>query len=399
MQFSAKSSSRLSRTPRLGPSHARFLTWALLLAATSAKAQDAGKADASSTDLDDGAGVLATDLAPPADDTAEKRVWASCLEHIPKGATRPVLEESFPTRGLSGYALPLEITVEHGRGETVLPQGFRVQSGSDAARALAETGFALPEASEESGPRKSTVDVGERSKTSLTIPFVALPKEPSRKTMTLPPVPIAIARASGEIVTACTQPHVILIEDPTASIPDAKPRPNPEPRSQIEEFTLAKQLTLGALIGALLAIIGVWLARRWMARPKPVPPPPPPRPPWEVALEELTAIRQAALPEQGLHSEHFDRISDAMRKYLGGRYGFDGLESTTDEISWRLRNVQPPILELGAILHILSDCDLVKFARVSPNDEQCERILELGERIVWETTPAAAKSAPKEALG
>lgn len=380
------------RTPRPGQIHPWLFGFALLATSPFARADDAGESDAGTVELAPHAGSHSANLAALGDDAgSQKRVWASCLEHLPQGATKPKLEESFPTRGLSGYALPLEIAIEHGKGETVLPQGFRVQTGSDAARALTDTGFALPEPTSDAAPQKSTVIEGERAKTTLTIPFVALPKEPGRKLMTLPPVPIALARASGEIVTVCTQPHSITIEDPTASIPNAKPQPNPEPRSQIEEWTLAKQLATGSLIGAALAIVGFWLFRRWSARPKPVPPPPPPRPPWEVALEELSAIRNSALALQGLHAEHFDRVSDTVRKYLGDRYGFDGLESTTDEISTRLRRVSPQLLELSAVLHFLGECDLVKFARVTPSDEECARILELGERIVWGTMPAELK--------
>ena len=130
----------------------------------------------------------------------------------------------------------------------------------------------------------------------------------------------------------CTRPHRILIEDPIASVNDAKPKPNPPPRVQREEWTSLKKGLLwasgGILVGALLA----YLAYRWLNRPKPVPPPPPPRPPWEVALERLDETRHAGLLEVGRFGEYFDRVNDAMRSYLGALYGFDGLESTTDEV-------------------------------------------------------------------
>lgn len=387
MQTSGKTSTWLLRTPSFANKRAFRLGLMLVGCASIALADPLAQEDAE----------LDTDVVDPSPSQAPAKVWSSCLEHLPQGATKPNITEKFPEKGLSGYALPLEITVEHGKGETVLPQGFRVQTGSDAARALADEGFVLPESSEAS-PTKDTVVEGERAKTSLVIPFVALPKEPGRQTMTLPPVPIAVARASGEIITACTQPHEIVIEDPTASIPNAKPEPNPPPRPQIEEWTLAKQLTIGSLLGAALATSTAWLLRKWLARPKPLPPPPPPRPPWEVAIEELQAIRAANLPAQGLQAEHFDRVSDAVRKYLGGRYGFDGLESTTDEISARLRKV-PQLLELGAILHFLGECDLVKFANVSPSDEECARILELGERIVIGTMPVTKPADSEEVNG
>ena len=73
----------------------------------------------------------------------------------------------------------------------------------------------------------------------------------------------------------------------------------------------------------------VW---RKLTQPKPEPPPPPPRPPWDVALEELDEVRHAGLLEVERYGEYFDRMSDALRRYLGARFGFDGLESTTDEI-------------------------------------------------------------------
>ena len=40
-------------------------------------------------------------------------------------------------------------------------------------------------------------------------------------------------------------------------------------------------------------------------------------------------------------------MSDAVRKYLGGRYGFDGLETTTGEMTSILKRVEPPVVELA----------------------------------------------------
>src|SRR5208282_4175288 len=156
-------------------------------------------------------------------------------------------------------------------------------------------------------------------------------------TLTLPPLPVAVSRANGEIATACTHAHTIVIEDPTSSTPDPQPKTNPDPRPQREEWTaLRKALTyiaIGLLAGAVLA----YLLRKWMQRPRPVAPPSPPRPPWEIALERLDEVRHAGLLGVARFQEYFDRVNDAVRAYLGARYGFDGLESTTDEILQGLR--------------------------------------------------------------
>ena len=145
----------------------------------------------------------------------------------------------------------------------MLPQGFQAQSSGEASRALASAGFLSARCRRRRRPPRWSSPAGPNGATTkLSIPIVALPKEPGRNALTLPPVPIAIARASGEIVTVCTAPHHVIVEDPTASTPDAAPRPNPPPRMQREEWMLAKQLTIGALVGGALAALLALLVLR-----------------------------------------------------------------------------------------------------------------------------------------
>ena len=66
-----------------------------------------------------------------------------------------------------------------------------------------------------------------------------------------------------------------------------------------------------------------------LAGPKP---PPPPRPPEEVALEKLGAVKTSGMLERGEIKEFHISVSEAIREYLGGRYGFDSLELTTEEL-------------------------------------------------------------------
>jgi hypothetical protein len=208
-----------------------------------------------------------------------------------------------------------------------------------------------------------------------------------------------MARASGDLVTLCTTPHRIVIEDPTSSTPNPKPKPNPPPRRQREEWTLLKQAVyIGAVAlvaGALLA----WLVSRWLKRPRPLPPPPPPRPPWEVALESLHDLRHAGLTREGRFAEHFDRVSDILRRYLGDRYGFDGLECTTREVLGELRRATPRIVVLDEIERFLRQADLVKFARLTPTEAECSGALADAEAIVERTVPPPAPpGAPPPSL-
>jgi hypothetical protein len=316
-----------------------------------------------------------------------------CVESFPEGVKRPTLTDVFPTRGVSGFESVLKVVVEHGKGESVLPHGLELQSESDAAKQLKAAGFLIPDQTGPSAARLSTAPPDpahpDLVKTTLEFPLLALPDKPGRHALVLPPLPVALARANGEIETACTKPHVIVIEEPTASTPDAMPKPNPPARPQREEWTAMKKgLTYGA-IGVAAGLVIAYLVYRWLTRERPAVPPPPPRPPWEIALERLDEVRHAGLLEVGRLQEYFDRVNDAVRAYLGARYGFDGLESTTDEILTALRRASVDAIALPFVLGFCEECDLVKFANMTPSLDSCKRALDAAERIVRSTMPRA----------
>jgi hypothetical protein len=292
------------------------------------------------------------------------------------------------SRGLSGHKATLEITIVHGKGEIVMPGGFHVDRGSDAYKALDEAGFVLPDPDGGAGPVVTVeqVEGAATATTKIALSFVPLPKEPGRHGMVLPPVPITIARASGETMTLCTMRHAIVVEDPIANELDPKVRPNPAGRPQREEWVLAKQATIVLLTSAVLGAIFAFFFVRWMRRPKPEPYVAPILP-WVAALAELEAIRTSNLLAENHTDEYFDRVSDCVRKYLGARYGFDGLESTTDEMERTLARVRPAVRGLDTINRFLEECDLVKFARVVPTENDCLASLERGVTIVRNTTP------------
>jgi hypothetical protein len=327
---------------------------------------------------------------------------AECVETAPTGAERPVLVDAFPDRSLGGYAATLHVVVTHGKGESVLPRGLELQSASDAARELKAAGFSLPDQDGGAAARLSSGEADAktgRRQTTLDLPLVALPPEPGRHVLKLPPLPVAIARASGDVVTLCTRPHTILVDDPTASTPNARPRENPPARNQREEWTSLEQGLKWLAIGLVGGAVVGWLAYRWMKRPRPLPPPPPPRVPWEIALERLHEARHAGLLETQRFPDFFDRVNDAIREYLGARYGFDGLESTTDETLAALRRAHSFGIPMAEIAGFLQHCDLVKFADLTPTLDECERALTVAEKMVRATMPVHAFHEPSAGAG
>jgi hypothetical protein len=317
----------------------------------------------------------------------------TCVEHVPLGKDRPKLTEKFPTRGQSGHVLTLSLTLEHGKGETVLPGGFQLQTEDPTFRGLERVGLYLPDPDGGAGPVLKRTEQGDRATTHVEISFVPLPQKPGRNVLVVPALPVTVARASGDVIVLCTEPHEVTIEDPIANSSNPTPRPNPAPRPEREEWTALKNALMVGAGALVLGALAAWLIGKWLRRPRPVPPPPPPRPPWEVALEELFDIRHAGLIGEGRLAEHFDRVSDSLRKYLGARFGFDGLESTTREALSVLRDVAPGVGPLDAIETFLRQADLVKFAKTVPTADDGELALVRAEHIVRETLPTIGVTA------
>lgn len=325
--------------------------------------------------------------APP----EKEREAANCVERLPSGRSRPPMTERFPDRGTAGHVAELVVEIEHLPGERVLPGDLRIEASSIEAKRLEQAHFILPDG--RSAPPGLEREEGDHPRTKLTVPVVPLPPEAGRHELVLPAVPIAMARASGEVFVLCTQEHTITVEDPLTNQPEAPPEPNPEPRRQLEVWEAAKQAFLigvvALVVGALLAWFFTWLRRR----PRAAPPPPPPRVPWEVAEEALHDLERSGLIAAGRFDEHFERVADVIREYLGRRYGFDGLECTSRETLRLLRAITPPILYLPQIKSFLQQADLVKFARLTPSPEECTDFLQRARTIVERTIPAPSGGA------
>jgi hypothetical protein len=375
-----------------------LLVAAALSAPAAAAAADAGKPPVDAGARDAGS-VDASAAEAGAADAADAAVatWKTCTEHLPAGAERPDVTDVLAPAGLSGYAAVLRVKVTHGKGERVFPNGLRIDATTQALEELKSAGFAIPD---QDGGGAATITVNEkdsarpdRSSTAVELPVVALPPKPGRQTLVLPPLPITVARAGGDLTTVCTAPHVLVVQDPIANEIEALPLPNPPPRPQREEWTALREGLKFAGAGALAGVAGLLAWRWWSRRPKEAPPPPPPVPAWQIALEELRAIRDAKLLERQRFDEFFDRVNDAVRKYLGARFGFDGLESTSDEILASLRTAQAFEVPLAEVTLFLEECDLVKFARLTPTTEQCNTAIDLGEKLVRMTMPRLARDA------
>lgn len=328
-------------------------------------------------------------MPPPSHPSNAGQASATCTEHVPSGKERPSVEEHFPERVQSGHAATLVLKVTHGKGERVLDDAFDFQAGSEGAGALRRAGFEFPGKGSPASPTVVRTEGASNVTTEVRLNVIALPSKAGQQTFTLPPLPIAVARPSGEIMTLCSTPHTVVIDDPTANVPNAMPKRHPGPERQRELWQTLRNLVYGGLIGLLLAAILGAVYRWYKRRPKVLPPPPPPRPAWEIALEELHDIRHADLIRQGRLTAHLERVNHTLRAYLGRTYDFEGLESTTEEVLQALQRTNLPRELYVRTATMLHDSDLVKFAKIQPTEAQCHGAVDEVEQLVKQTMHTA----------
>jgi hypothetical protein len=205
----------------------------------------------------------------------------------------------------------------------------------------------------------------------------------------LGPVRVRITGADGELVTLESGTRTIEVHSVLANEPDPQLKPPTDPVA-VEQDDYRLLIVLGALLVLMLGALLGWLFMRWWnQRERPEPAPPPPPPPWDTALAELrahAAQRESAIAE-GRTEQWVDAVSDSIRGYLGKRFGFHGLESTTDEIAQRLAEAKSLAIAPEEAIGFLDQCDLVKFAKASLADEASNALIEEALALVDRTRP------------
>ncbi len=275
-----------------------------------------------------------------------------------------------PDPSLVGDLLELHVIAAFPRGYSVnLPIGLDL-----GAIELVESRELEPESSGE-GMRREFVlvlqhfAVGEARVPSFPLTYV----DPQGEVQTVP-VPAVSFTVTEQLINESDPQRVG--EDPRVSLE----YPNELAERAIYVGLLA--LIVGAIIGALL----YWRA----TRPRPVVAPPP-APAHEVALAALDdlADRRLQMLTGGDVLDYYVELTDIAKAYLEGRFGLLASDRTTDEIRATLKRDATPIRPLDAseVLALLDECDLIKFARMTPEPEEAEQHLEEVRGMVQRSKP------------
>lgn len=141
-----------------------------------------------------------------------------------------------------------------------------------------------------------------------------------------------------------------------------------------------------AASGVIILIVLVWLfVRKKEKNPVKVSEPAIEIPAHIIALKALKELDSKQLWQQEQFKAYYSELSYIMRDYLENRFDINALESVTDEI---LRNLQPFAINKIQIEHlknILQTADLVKFAKVQPNESEHQNMMQLSIAFVEET--------------
>ena len=174
-------------------------------------------------------------------------------------------------------------------------------------------------------------------------------------------------------------------------------KPSMEPSFDIHEW--ASPLTL-AILTFVVSLILLYIIRR-IKDNKPIIRRfrfSPYIPPHKTAMNEIEKLRSdESLPSEDSKS-YYTRLTDILRKYMQGRYGFNAMEMTTEEIISELENVNDKEA-INELHDLFTTADLVKFAKAKPELSESDKNLLNAITYIQNTKKEeVAEQAPKEVV-
>ena len=108
----------------------------------------------------------------------------------------------------------------------------------------------------------------------------------------------------------------------------------------------------------------------------------PKRPPHEIALEALKELEREKLIEKGEVKLFYIKISEIIRSYFEERFFIPALEMTTGQLIEAMKEAEIENEVIKPTEEFLNLCDLAKFAKYVPSNEENQFALETAHKIV-----------------
>jgi hypothetical protein len=116
--------------------------------------------------------------------------------------------------------------------------------------------------------------------------------------------------------------------------------------------------------------------------------------PYQIALDRLEAVEGERWPSRGNVAAHYEAVAQILRQYLEEAEDVGACERTTSELLWAL----PPYLSRAGLRDrchdLLSEADMVKFAKVRPGDAAAADFLQRARHLLgaWHQARPAEES-------
>ncbi len=136
----------------------------------------------------------------------------------------------------------------------------------------------------------------------------------------------------------------------------------------------------GLIIASLIIVTSRYIANR---KGRVVVHDKPKEPAHVTAIRALEALQGQKLWQMGKVKAYYTALTDILRRYVGGRYGIDAMESTTDEILAQMGELSKE--NYNNLRTILQLSDIVKFAKGVPTEQENEQVWFDTYRFVEET--------------
>ncbi|MBD3332136.1 hypothetical protein GF356_04750 [candidate division GN15 bacterium] len=226
----------------------------------------------------------------------------------------------------------------------------------------------------------------------------------------IPPVPVAFTLPDLTTKVVMSEPVPITVKSLILSDSDSLDIRSLKDPYEFERNYASYYLWGGIALALVLTALGFW----WWWRKRRLTPTAPEdtRMPWEIAFERLAMLKQEGLPtaaDNGFKPYYFE-LTDIAREYLGRIYDRNVLDMTTEEFLAAFDNDMLPDDLHDRCRDFFRHADLVKFARMEPEDHRISEDFDFVYKMVDEVridyqrreaekaaAEAAARAAGKKA--
>ena len=160
-----------------------------------------------------------------------------------------------------------------------------------------------------------------------------------------------------------------------------------KPPINLPDLWLLLWWLLGIVLAAIVVAAGIYFFLHYKKPPQVhLEPLQPPLPAWEIAYQQLEALRRENLLDKGLFKEFFTRVADIARQYMENRFNIRAPHMSTEEFLYYL-GVTGYLNEAqkNALEEFLNSCDMVKFAKYAPTTVEALKNFDLAKRLVDDT--------------